>query len=66
VAGSCEHGNVVSGSIKAGNFLTSRVTICFTRRTLLHGVSQTSSYKIVFSILLVVLTQIVNEITGDH
>jgi hypothetical protein len=34
VAGTCEYGKEFSGSINAGNFLTS-----FSRRTLLHGVS---------------------------
>jgi hypothetical protein len=37
VAGSCERGNKNS---EAGNFLTSSVTISFSRRTLLHEVSQ--------------------------
>jgi hypothetical protein len=36
--GSCEHGSEPSGSIKAGNFLTSVVTIS-SRRTSLHGVN---------------------------
>jgi hypothetical protein len=31
----CEYGNELSGSINAGNFLTSR-----SRRTLLHGLSK--------------------------
>jgi hypothetical protein len=39
VAGSCEHGNETSGSIMVGNFLSSWVTINFSRRTLLHEVS---------------------------
>jgi hypothetical protein len=29
LAGSCEHGNETSDYIKAGNFLTSRVTVSF-------------------------------------
>jgi hypothetical protein len=37
--GSCEHGNEQSGSIQAGKFLTSYMTVSFSRRTLLHGVS---------------------------
>jgi hypothetical protein len=39
VAGSCGHGNEPSGSIYAGNLLTSWATISFTRRNLLHVVS---------------------------
>jgi hypothetical protein len=38
VVGFSEHGNEPPGS-KAGNFLTSRVIISFSRRTLHHGVS---------------------------
>jgi hypothetical protein len=37
VAGSCEHGNERSVSIKCGEFLER--TPSFLRRTLLHGVS---------------------------
>ena len=40
VAGSCDCGNEPSGSINAGNFLTSRKLVSFSRRTLLHGVSE--------------------------
>jgi hypothetical protein len=36
VAGSCEHGDEISGSIKMGNSLASRATN-FSRRTLPHG-----------------------------
>jgi len=39
VAGTCEYGNEPSGSKEAGNFLTNCRTSCFSRRTLLHGVS---------------------------
>jgi len=39
VAYSCEHGNEPSGSIKVEH-LTSRVTVSFSRRTLLQEVSQ--------------------------
>jgi hypothetical protein len=39
VVGSCEHSNILTGSIKGGNFLTSWVTISFSR-ALLHGTSQ--------------------------
>jgi hypothetical protein len=39
VVGPCEHCNEASGSIKAGNFLTSWMTVSFSRRTLLHVVS---------------------------
>jgi hypothetical protein len=39
VAGSCEHGNEPSGSIKGGNVLISSVTISFSRMTLLNGIS---------------------------
>jgi hypothetical protein len=35
----CEHCNEPSGSIKDGTFLTSWVTVSFSRRILLHGVS---------------------------
>jgi hypothetical protein len=38
LAGSCEHGNEPSDSIK-GSFLTIWETISFSRRTLFHGVS---------------------------
>jgi hypothetical protein len=39
VAGSCEHGNEPSGSIKCGEFLgLAERTLSFLRRTLLHGV----------------------------
>jgi len=37
LAGSCEHNNEPSGSIKGGNFLTSWVTVSFSRRTLLRS-----------------------------
>jgi hypothetical protein len=40
VADACECGNEPSGSIKRGNFLTSRKTVRFARRTLHHGVSK--------------------------
>jgi hypothetical protein len=40
VAGTCECGNEPTGSIKCGNFLTSRKPDSFSRRTLLHGVSK--------------------------
>ena len=39
-AGTCECGNEPSGSIKCGNFLTSCKPVSFSRRTLLHGVSE--------------------------
>ena len=35
----CECGNEPLGSINAGNFLTSCKPVSFSRRTLLHGVS---------------------------
>jgi hypothetical protein len=38
VAGSCEHGNEYSGFINGGDFLTSRMTVSFSRN-LHHGVS---------------------------
>jgi len=38
VAGSCEFRNETLGSIKWGNFLTSRGTVSFSSRTLLHVV----------------------------
>jgi hypothetical protein len=40
MAGTCEHGNELTGSINAGNFLTSSKPVNFSRRTLLHGVSK--------------------------
>jgi hypothetical protein len=41
VAGTCGYGEELSGSINAGNFLTSaKFTVSFSRRTLLHGVSK--------------------------
>jgi hypothetical protein len=39
VAGSCEHGNETSGSIKGGGFLD-YLSDGFLRRTLLQGISQ--------------------------
>jgi hypothetical protein len=39
VAGCSEYSNEPLGSEKAGNFLTGRLTVTFSRRTLLHGVS---------------------------
>ena len=38
MAGSCEFRNETLGSIKWGNFLTSRGTVSFSSRTLLHVV----------------------------
>jgi hypothetical protein len=38
MAGSCERDNEPTGTIKARNFLTSSMTISFSRWTLLHGV----------------------------
>ena len=37
---SCKCGNEHSDSIKFGEFLTSRESVRFSRRTLLHGVSK--------------------------
>ena len=39
MAGTCECGNEISGSINSGNLLTSCKPVSFSRRTLLHGVS---------------------------
>ena len=39
MAGVCESGDEPSGSIKCGDFLNSGETGSFSRRTLLHGVS---------------------------
>ena len=39
MAGTCGYGEELSGSINAGNFLTS-LLVSFARRTLLHGVSK--------------------------
>jgi hypothetical protein len=39
VAGSCVYGDEPSGSINAGNFLSSLGRFSFSGRTLLHGVS---------------------------
>jgi hypothetical protein len=47
--GLCGHGNEFSGSIKVGNFLTSRVTISFSRRALFHGVRMRSNMRSPFS-----------------
>jgi len=43
VAGTCEYGEGLSGSINAGNFFTS-LLVSFSRRTLLHGVSKKVRY----------------------
>jgi hypothetical protein len=40
VAGPCERRNEPSGSLNAGNSLTSWEPVCFSRRTLLIGVSK--------------------------
>ena len=42
MAGTCGYGEGLSGSINAGNFLTSCkvLLVSFSRRTLLHGVSK--------------------------
>ena len=40
MADCCEGGNENSGSVNAGNFLTSGEPVSFSRRTLLHGVSK--------------------------
>jgi hypothetical protein len=40
MASYCACGNEPSGSIKWGNFLTSSEPVSFSRRTLLHGVSE--------------------------
>jgi hypothetical protein len=39
MTGPCEIGNEPSGSIKGGSFLTIEVTIIFSRKTLLYGIS---------------------------
>jgi hypothetical protein len=39
VAGICECGNEISGSINAGNFMNKWEHVSFSRRTLLHGIS---------------------------
>jgi hypothetical protein len=46
--GTTEHGNEPSGSIKGRELSTSSVTISFSRRTPLHGVSQTPKNKPIF------------------
>ena len=38
MAGGCEGGNEPTGSVNAGNFLTSCGTVSFSRRALLHAV----------------------------
>jgi hypothetical protein len=43
VAGTCGYGEEISGSINAGNFLTSCRPVSFSRRTLLRGVSKQAS-----------------------
>ena len=40
MAGTCECGNVPSGSIKYGNLFTSEEAVGFSRRTVLCGVSK--------------------------
>jgi len=52
VAGSCEHGNEYSVSIKAGNFMTSLATVSFSRRTLPHVFSQSVSQSVNWSVCL--------------
>jgi len=42
VADSYEHGKEPSGSIQCGEFLTIRVTISFSRRVLVHVVTETT------------------------
>ena len=44
MGGACECGEEPSGSINAGNFLTSCKLASFSRRTLLHGVSKEGRY----------------------
>jgi hypothetical protein len=39
VAGSWEYDNETSDFLNVGNYLTTCVTLCFSRRILLHGVS---------------------------
>jgi hypothetical protein len=39
VAGSCEHGNELTGSWKSWKFVATRATVSFSRRTLLRGVT---------------------------
>jgi hypothetical protein len=39
VAGICEYGNEHSGSLRCGEFLTGCKPVSFSRRTVLHGVS---------------------------
>jgi hypothetical protein len=45
VTGFCECGTEASNFIKKGDFLTSRETFSFSRRTLLYGVRSFSSIK---------------------
>jgi hypothetical protein len=52
VAEACECGDEPSGSINAGNFLTSCKPVSFSRRTLHHGVSIGISWYVVNSFLL--------------
>ena len=40
MAGTCGYSEELSGSINAGNFLTTAEPVSFSRRTLLCGVSQ--------------------------
>jgi hypothetical protein len=39
VLNSCQHGNELVGSIKHGEFLTSWLTVSFSRRTLFHAIN---------------------------
>jgi len=50
VVGSCEHGNKHSGSIQGGEFLDRLVVVTFSRRTLLHGVSELISVSYIGSV----------------
>jgi hypothetical protein len=52
VAGTCEYGNELSGSINAGNFLASCKPGRFSRRTLLHGVSKCGYLYIAYILVL--------------
>ena len=46
MADTCKYGNETSGSINGGNFLTSCETVRFSRRTLLHELSNIFNFTL--------------------
>jgi len=64
MAGSCEHGNEPSGSIKAGHFLASWATFSFSRGTGLHRVSWV--VRLVFVFRKIHRVSVTTEPKGKH